>query len=169
MSALAGQVNTSSSLLTCRAAFYCVHTRNRSIYLSLYFYFVALASNLTYTNAQAIHCNPLSRKEMIHLSQDGALLQRAPPTPATRMGVIAVSQQSTRRTLKQVRRQQLMSVHELADKAKVAASTIFRIEEEGKTPRLATIRKLVEALDVDATSIEWPGDPLSMEDSADAK
>lgn len=69
-----------------------------------------------------------------------------------------------RLTLRQVRVSNLMSANELGKRAGVAASTVLKIEE-GAVPRLATIRKLASALDVEATDIEWPGDPLGLLDS----
>ena len=64
-----------------------------------------------------------------------------------------------RLTLRQARIFRLMSANELGKRAGVAASTVLKIEQ-GATPHLGTIGKLASALELDAHSIAWPGDPL---------
>lgn len=60
-----------------------------------------------------------------------------------------------------------MSVYELWQKSGVFDKTIRSIEA-GAKPRMATIRKLSEALGVEPEAIDWPGDPLEMGDSRHA-
>jgi transcriptional regulator with XRE-family HTH domain len=62
-------------------------------------------------------------------------------------------------TLAEARKRAVMSMNELAVKAKVSASTVMDIER-GSRPQMKTIRKLAEALGVAPTDIAWPGDPL---------
>jgi transcriptional regulator with XRE-family HTH domain len=64
-----------------------------------------------------------------------------------------------RLTLRQARIRRLMSANELAKRAGVAASTVLKIEQ-GAVPHLATIAKLLNALEMDADEIAWPGNPL---------
>ena len=62
-------------------------------------------------------------------------------------------------TLRQARVSKLLSANELGKLAKVAASTVLDIEA-GAKPRLSTIRKLAQALEMAPADIEWPGDPF---------
>jgi transcriptional regulator with XRE-family HTH domain len=63
-------------------------------------------------------------------------------------------------TLRQARVSKLLSANELGKIARVAASTVLDIEG-GAKPRLSTIRKLAQALEMVPTDIDWPGDPLA--------
>lgn len=63
-------------------------------------------------------------------------------------------------TLRQARISKLLSANELGKLAGVAASTVLDIEA-GARPRLSTIRKLANALQLAPTEIAWPGDPLA--------
>jgi transcriptional regulator with XRE-family HTH domain len=63
-------------------------------------------------------------------------------------------------TLTEARLRAVMSMNELADAAKVSASTVMDIER-GARPRMATIRKLAAALGMAPQDIAWPGDPFS--------
>jgi transcriptional regulator with XRE-family HTH domain len=56
--------------------------------------------------------------------------------------------------LVEVRRSRLMSLRELAGKAGVTTKTINDIELGRTTPALSTIRKLVEALDIDPMEVD---------------
>lgn len=56
--------------------------------------------------------------------------------------------------LRDVRRGKLISIEGLADKAGVSTKTIVEIELGRSVPRLRTIKKLSEALEVDPTSVE---------------
>jgi transcriptional regulator with XRE-family HTH domain len=67
-------------------------------------------------------------------------------------------------TLRQARVSKLLSANELGKAAGVAASTVLDIEA-GAKPRLSTIRKLAEALNVAPSDIDWPGDPLGEADA----
>lgn len=66
-----------------------------------------------------------------------------------------------RPTLGQVRRRHALTQKELAEKVGVRPSTISNIEG-GKRPGMKTIRKLAEALEIQPTEIDWPGDPLGL-------
>lgn|GEM_PF-1764858 len=66
-------------------------------------------------------------------------------------------------TLTEARKRAVLSMNELAKKAKVSASTIMDIER-GARPQMRTIRKLSEALGVAPADIAWPGDPLGLPD-----
>jgi len=65
-----------------------------------------------------------------------------------------------RPTLREKRLERAMSMNELADAAGVSASTVMDIERTGASPRMATIRKLANALDCAPQDIAWPGDPF---------
>lgn len=67
---------------------------------------------------------------------------------------------ASRPTLRQMRIRKLLSANELGKLAGVAASTVLDIEG-GAQPRLSTIRKLAQALEMAPTDIEWPGNPLA--------
>ncbi len=55
--------------------------------------------------------------------------------------------------LRDVRRRNLLSIDALAGRANVSTKTIVDIEHGRQTPRLATIRKISEALGVDPFSV----------------
>lgn len=57
-------------------------------------------------------------------------------------------------TLREVRRGKLISIEGLAGLAAVSTKTIVEIELGRSVPRLRTIRKLSEALNVEATAVE---------------
>jgi transcriptional regulator with XRE-family HTH domain len=61
--------------------------------------------------------------------------------------------ESDGRALRAVRAERLLSLRELARLAGVAQSTIYLIEAGRTTPRLAVIRRLSEALEVDPQSV----------------
>ena len=69
----------------------------------------------------------------------------------------------TRPKLEKARLRKLWSANRLARESGIAVSTIMGIEH-GKSPRLGTIEKLSKALDMDPTEIDWPGNPLGLED-----
>jgi transcriptional regulator with XRE-family HTH domain len=56
------------------------------------------------------------------------------------------------RKLRTLRRKRVLTLRELSEKAGVSKDTISRIEREG-TAYPATIRKLAQALDVDASEL----------------
>lgn len=56
--------------------------------------------------------------------------------------------------LEAVRRSKLLTQRELAQKAKVAKSTVYLIEAGEHNPRLSIIRRLSEALGVEPTEID---------------
>ena len=62
-------------------------------------------------------------------------------------------------TLREKRLEAALSMNELAAAAKVSASTVMDIER-GAHPRMATIRKLAQALGCSPQDIAWPGDPF---------
>jgi len=55
--------------------------------------------------------------------------------------------------LKEVRTRRLLTQEELAEKARVSASTIVHVERNQQEPHFRTIRKLAKALDVDPTAL----------------
>ena len=57
------------------------------------------------------------------------------------------------RNLRRVREENLMAQQELADAADLDLSTVMRIETARVEPRFSTIRKLAQALDVDAREL----------------
>jgi transcriptional regulator with XRE-family HTH domain len=57
-------------------------------------------------------------------------------------------------TLRAIRRGKLISIEGLAEKAGVSTKTIVEIELGRSVPRLRTIRKLSEALEVEPTSVD---------------
>lgn len=65
-------------------------------------------------------------------------------------------------TLAQARLRRLWSMHDLAKASGVAVTTIIAIERNTLVshPQMATIKKLSEALEVDAHDIDWPGNPF---------
>ncbi len=69
-----------------------------------------------------------------------------------------------RLTLSQMRKRKLLSAPELAKLSGVGVSTIRDIEVRRKHPRLSTIKRLAAALDVQPEEIDWPGNPLELED-----
>ena len=56
-------------------------------------------------------------------------------------------------TLKKARARRLLTQEELAEKAGVSPSTIVNIERDQAEPHFSTIRKLAEALGVEAISL----------------
>jgi len=68
-------------------------------------------------------------------------------------------------TLRYLRRNQLLSQRDLADKAGVNASTIYLIENGKTEPRLIIMRKICDALgvrpvDVDEFRLTLEGEPI---------
>lgn len=59
-------------------------------------------------------------------------------------------------TLEQWRNRFCLSRPELARRAEVDRSTIFRIERRGAVPEAATRRQLAQALRLEHTAIAWP-------------
>ncbi len=74
-----------------------------------------------------------------------------------------------RPTLSQLRKRQLLSATELAERSGVGLSTIRDIEVRGRRPRLATIRRLCEALGVAPDAVDWPGNPLELDPDEDGQ
>lgn len=62
--------------------------------------------------------------------------------------------------LRDARRGKLISIEGLADSSKVSTKTIVEIELGRQVPRLRTIKKLSEALNVDPASIEEFSDAM---------
>ncbi len=56
--------------------------------------------------------------------------------------------------LEEVRRRKLLSQQDLADKAKVAKSTVFLIEAGRTRPRLSIMRRICEALEVSPEDVD---------------
>jgi transcriptional regulator with XRE-family HTH domain len=54
--------------------------------------------------------------------------------------------------LKEARTKRLLTQEELAEKAGVSAATVVNIERNNQEPHFRTIRRLANALDVDATT-----------------
>ena len=57
-------------------------------------------------------------------------------------------------TLREIRRSKLISIEDLAEMAGVSTKTIVEIELQRSMPRLRTIRKLSDALEVEPGSVE---------------
>jgi transcriptional regulator with XRE-family HTH domain len=57
-------------------------------------------------------------------------------------------------TLREARVTRLLSIRELARQASVAPSTIYLIETGQSTPRLAIIRRISLALQIEATEVD---------------
>lgn len=57
-------------------------------------------------------------------------------------------------TLREVRRGKLVSIEGLAEKSGVSTKTIVEIELGRSVPRLRTIRKLSDALEIEPVSVE---------------
>ncbi len=58
------------------------------------------------------------------------------------------------RRLRDVRADRLLSIRELAQRASVAPSTIFKIEAGRSRARLAVARRIAEALEIDPQLVE---------------
>ncbi len=81
----------------------------------------------------------------------------------------AEEQAMSRPTLRQLRLRKPWTITELAEKSGVALATISDIERGKKTPRIATIRRLAEALGVAPDAIDWPGNPLELDPDEDTQ
>ena len=57
------------------------------------------------------------------------------------------------KNLRRVREERLMTQQEVATAADLNLSTVMRIENDRVEPRFSTIRKLAQALDVDAREL----------------
>ena len=57
-------------------------------------------------------------------------------------------------TLREARLQALLSIRQLARKARLSATTIYLLETHQRSPQLLTIYKLSRALEVDPVEIE---------------
>ncbi len=87
--------------------------------------------------------------------------------PAVDQAANMTEEAMSRPTLRQLRLRKPWTITELAEKSGVALATISDIERGKKTPRIATIRRLSEALGVAPDAIDWPGNPLELDPEED--
>lgn len=57
------------------------------------------------------------------------------------------------RTLRQLRRERLLTIRALAEEAGVSTRTVLQLEHGGQTPRPGTIKKLAAALGVEPARV----------------